>query len=118
MTGGSLGIRSGSYGSLDKQQFQNVVSPIQSARKPPKMFKDKERLFPWICKFAGRKVGMLFLCVISAAVFFWVLYVGKGFFLISLSLALSLPLEDEIVQSRLMRLGWCFFFFLQFLFGY
>ncbi|KAK4271562.1 hypothetical protein QN277_020239 [Acacia crassicarpa] len=78
MTGGSLGIRSGSYGSLDKQ-LQNGLSPIQTVRKPSKMLKDKDRLFPWICKFAGRKkVGMLFLCSISAAVFFWVLYVGKG----------------------------------------
>ncbi|ONI10447.1 hypothetical protein PRUPE_4G048000 [Prunus persica] len=81
MTGGSLGIRSGSYGSLDKQlqNNNNGVSPIQSARKPSKMLKEKERLFHWICKFAGRKkVGMLFLCLISAAVFVWVLYVGKA----------------------------------------
>jgi len=79
MSGGSLGIRSGSYGSLEKQ-LQNGLSPIQSARKPSKMLKEKEKLFHWICKFAGRKkVGMLFLCVISAAVFIWVLYVGKGF---------------------------------------
>ncbi|KAK7362840.1 hypothetical protein VNO77_04964 [Canavalia gladiata] len=70
-----VGIRSGSYGSLDKQG-QNGT-----ARKPFKMLKEKEkeRLFLWICKFAGRKkVGMLFLCLISAAVFVWVLYVGKG----------------------------------------
>ncbi|KAL9329352.1 hypothetical protein ACSQ67_004355 [Phaseolus vulgaris] len=70
-----IGIRSGSYGSLDKQ-VQNG-----SARKASKMLKEKEkeRLFLWICKFAGRKkVGMLFLCLISAAVFIWVLYVGKG----------------------------------------
>lgn len=75
-----IGIRSGSYGSLDKQ-LQNGASPIQSNRKPSKMLKEKEkeRLFLWICKFAGRKkVGMLFLCLISAAVFVWVLYVGKG----------------------------------------
>ncbi|KAK9906955.1 hypothetical protein M0R45_002570 [Rubus argutus] len=87
MTGGSLGIRSGSYGSLDKQLQNNNSSiinnngvlPIQSARKPSKMLKEKERLFHSICKFAGRKkVGMLLLCVISAAVFGWVLYVGKG----------------------------------------
>ncbi|KAJ7946985.1 Inner membrane protein oxaA [Quillaja saponaria] len=78
MSGGSLGIRSGSYGSLDKQ-LQNGLLPIQTARKPSKMFKEKETLFHWICKFAGRKkVGMLLLCVISAAVFAWVLYVGKG----------------------------------------
>ncbi|KAJ1405453.1 hypothetical protein SESBI_25807 [Sesbania bispinosa] len=85
MSGGggslSIGIRSGSYGSLDKQQ-QNGASPIQTtgtARKTSKMLKEKERLFLWMCKFAGRKkVGMLFLCLISAAVFFWVLYVAKG----------------------------------------
>ncbi|KAK2393545.1 putative hexosyltransferase MUCI70 [Trifolium repens] len=78
MSGGSLGIRSGSYGSLEKQ-LQNGLSPIQTGRKPSKMLKEKEKLFHWICKFAGRKkVGMLFLCVISAAVFVWVLYVGKG----------------------------------------
>ncbi|KAJ0017955.1 hypothetical protein Pint_10562 [Pistacia integerrima] len=84
MTGGSLGIRSGSYGSLDKQQLQNGGSllPVQQTStriKPSKMFKEKEGLVPWICKFAGRKkVGMLLLFVISAAVFVWVLYVGKG----------------------------------------
>lgn len=99
MSGGSLGlgIRSGSYGSLDKQlqpnsnnnsngnsngnsyNNYNGVFPIQTVRKPSKMLKEKERLFHWICKFAGRKkVGMLLLCVISAAVFVWVLYVGKG----------------------------------------
>lgn len=81
--GGSLGIRSGSYGSLDKQlQNGGSLLPVQqtSARtKPSKMFKEKEGLVYWICKFAGRKkVGMLLLCVISAAVFLWVLYVGKG----------------------------------------
>ncbi|EEF50857.1 conserved hypothetical protein [Ricinus communis] len=90
MTGGSLGlgIRSSSYGSLEKQfQQQNgvgvggVILPNQttSRPKPAKMLKEKERLFHWICKIVGRKkVGMLFLCIISAAVFVWVLYVGKG----------------------------------------
>ncbi|CAN4084068.1 unnamed protein product [Withania somnifera] len=43
------------------------------------MFKEKEGLFLWICKFAPRKkVGMLLLCAVSAAAFLWVLYVGKG----------------------------------------
>ncbi|CAN1129567.1 Probable hexosyltransferase MUCI70 [Linum perenne] len=89
MNGSSLGIRSGSYGSLEKPQqlqqqpYQNGgnLLPVQSTirNKPGKMFKEKERLFHWICKFAGRKkVGMLLLCVISAAVFIWVLYIGKG----------------------------------------
>ncbi|PKI51223.1 hypothetical protein CRG98_028371, partial [Punica granatum] len=93
MTGGSLGlgIRSGSYGSLQQQalllqqqQQQQNGSTFQIAqttppRKPGKMPKEKEKLAHRIYKFAGRKkVGMLFLCVISAAVFGWVLYVGKG----------------------------------------
>lgn len=84
MTTGSLGLRSsGSYGSLQQQLFQNSSSPIQTTppipRKPPKLFKEKEGLFLWICKFAPRKnVGMLLLCVVSAAAFLWVLYVGKG----------------------------------------
>ncbi|GFQ07121.1 hypothetical protein PHJA_002856200 [Phtheirospermum japonicum] len=84
--GGSLGLRSsGSYGSLQQhQQIQNGLPslPIQIStppRKPPKMLKEKEKLFHWICKFAPRKkVGMLLLCLISSAVFGWVLYVGKG----------------------------------------
>ncbi|XP_051129046.1 probable hexosyltransferase MUCI70 [Andrographis paniculata] len=84
MTTGSLGLRSsGSYGSL-QQQFQNggALPPNQGTppRKPGKMLKDKDKLlFPWICKSAPRnKVGMLLLCLVSAAVFGWVLYVGKG----------------------------------------
>jgi hypothetical protein len=99
MTGGSLGIRSGSYGSLDKQLqllqqngnggLSGVPFSMQTTgrTKPAKMFKEKESLFHWIVKFAGRKkVGMLFLCVISAAVFVWVLYVGKGMFYFSIYL--------------------------------
>lgn len=86
MTGGSLGIRSGSYGSLDKQLQNTVLLPIQvplaTRSKPSKVFKEKETLVHWICKLAGRKkVGMLLLSVISAAVFVWVVYVGKGWFI-------------------------------------
>ncbi|KAH1054961.1 hypothetical protein J1N35_033026 [Gossypium stocksii] len=84
MNGGSLGIRSGSYSSLDKKQQQNdVLLPIQTPSttktKPySKMFKDKEKLYHWACKFAGRKrVRMFILLAISAAVFVWVLYVGR-----------------------------------------
>ncbi|KAG8494472.1 hypothetical protein CXB51_011922 [Gossypium anomalum] len=81
MSGGSLGFRSGSYGSLDKQ-LQNGFLPIQvpsaTKTKPFKTFKEKETFFHWICKFAGRKkVGSLLLCAISAAIFVWVLYLGK-----------------------------------------
>lgn len=84
MTTGSLGLRSsGSYGSL--QQIQNAAFclPIQTtppvSRKPPKMLKEKDRLFHWIFKFAPRKkIGMLLLCFVSLVVFMWVLIVGKG----------------------------------------
>ncbi|XP_058201969.1 probable hexosyltransferase MUCI70 [Rhododendron vialii] len=78
----SSGIRnSGSNGSL--QQFHLLAiqtTPPLSARKAfSKMSKEKESLFHWICKFVGRKkVGMLLLCLVSAAVFGGVLYVGKG----------------------------------------
>ncbi|KAM7530667.1 hypothetical protein LguiB_034077 [Lonicera macranthoides] len=99
-TGGSLGLRSSSYGSL--QQFQmgilpivqtTTTPPLASRNKPlPKMFKEKERLFLWICKFAPRKkIGMLLLCAVSAAVFLGVLFVGKG--------------EDAQVGNSVRRMG-------------
>ncbi|KAI3466677.1 hypothetical protein Pfo_023340 [Paulownia fortunei] len=84
MTTGSLGLRSsGSYGSLQQIQNGSLWLPIQTtppiSRKPSKMLKEKERFFHWIFKFAPRKkVGMLLLCLVSLAVFMWVLIVGKG----------------------------------------
>ncbi|KAK4797900.1 hypothetical protein SAY86_030226 [Trapa natans] len=88
MTGGSLGIRSGSYGSLQQQALLQQQSPPPNGssfhipqttppRKPGKM--PKEKFIQRIFKFAGRKkVGMLFICVISAAVFGCVLSVSKS----------------------------------------
>ncbi|KAL7142684.1 hypothetical protein ABFS83_08G140200 [Erythranthe nasuta] len=84
MTTGSLGLRSsGSYGSLQPIQNGSICLPIQTtppfSRKPPKMLKEKDKLFHRIFKFAPRKkVGMLLLCLASLAVFVWVLTVGKG----------------------------------------
>lgn len=86
MTGTSLGlgIRSGSYGSLQQQLKENggfVIQPTTTAttRKASKMLKEKESFILWICKLAGNKrIGMLLICIVSAAVFFWVLYIGKG----------------------------------------
>lgn len=76
MISGSLGLRSGSYGSLQLQSNQSSVGVV---RKPQKMFKDKERFVHWFFKIAPRrKVGMLLLCAISALVFGWVVYFGKG----------------------------------------
>lgn len=79
MTGGSLGLRSGSYGSL--QQLHNPVFfqalPINSTpvsvRKNSKMLlpgaREKERRLSSVCKLASsRKVGMLLLLIISIAV--------------------------------------------------
>ncbi|KAL8103732.1 putative hexosyltransferase MUCI70 isoform X1 [Apium graveolens] len=75
MISGSLGLRSGSYGSL---QLQSNQSSVVAGRKPQKMFKDKERFVHWFFKVAPlRKVGMLLLCAISALVFGWVVYFGK-----------------------------------------
>ncbi|KAM0048835.1 hypothetical protein Hdeb2414_s0008g00278981 [Helianthus debilis subsp. tardiflorus] len=90
MTSGSLGLRSSSYGSLlqHQQQFQNggvfiqqkanQSTPPIASRKPSKMFV-KENMLLWIFKLAHRKkVGMMFLCLVSLAAMLWVLYVGKG----------------------------------------
>ncbi|CAL9084580.1 unnamed protein product [Musa textilis] len=88
MTGGSLGLRSGSYGSL-QPQLQNGVAvfptqlPPILVRKTSRMSlsgsREKERILPRIFKFAGRrKVGMLLLLVASAAVLSFVSVVSKG----------------------------------------
>ncbi|XP_074272214.1 putative hexosyltransferase MUCI70 [Silene latifolia] len=88
MSGGSLGLglRTGSYGSL--QQINSLLpnhslspspSPPFINRKQAKMLKEKEKVYYWLCKAIGRKkVGMLFLALVSTAVFVWVVYVGKG----------------------------------------
>lgn len=90
MTGGSLGQRTSSYGSLQQQQqLQNSVAllPIQTTPVPRKQGKmllsasrEKERFLHRICKFAGRRrVGMLLLVVVSVVVFMSVLSaVNKG----------------------------------------
>lgn len=73
-----MGLRTGSYGSLQSQLQSGAALPIQStslsARKPPKMFplgsREKEKILPWIFKLCGkRKVGMLLLLIASVAVF-------------------------------------------------
>ncbi|XP_076885024.1 putative hexosyltransferase MUCI70 [Bidens hawaiensis] len=88
MTSGSLGQRSSSYGSLtqnggvfSQQKANQSTPPVNNTRKALKMFgnKDKESVFMWIFKFVHRKkVGMMFLCLVSIAAMLWVLYVGKG----------------------------------------
>ncbi|KAL5989871.1 hypothetical protein ACLOJK_010766 [Asimina triloba] len=78
MTGASLGLRTGSYGSLQQQAANGVVLPIQTAfvnaRKHGKLSlpgsRDKDKFLPWICKITvRRKVGMFFLLVFSGAIF-------------------------------------------------
>lgn len=74
-----MGQRASSYGSLQSiQQHTSVVLPIYTTpplapRKPPKMLlpgsRDKEKLLPRICKFAGRRrVGMFLLLIVSVVV--------------------------------------------------
>ncbi|CAL9049910.1 probable hexosyltransferase MUCI70 [Musa acuminata AAA Group] len=86
MNGGSLGLRSGSYGSLQQQLQNGAALPTQSpplpVRKTSKMSlsgsRDKEKILPRIFKFAGRrKVGMLLLLVASAAVLSFISAVTK-----------------------------------------
>lgn len=76
MTGGSLGLRTGSYGSL-QQQVQNGKLHAQTSflsRKPSKMLlsgsREKERVLPFICRYLGRKrVGMFILFVFAFLAF-------------------------------------------------
>lgn len=89
MTGGAIGLRTGSYGSL-QQQPQNGISYIQTTsglvRKPSKMLlsssREKEKLRPFICRcFGRRKVAMLLLVVLALLVFiFGSFTVNKGLF--------------------------------------
>ncbi|KAL6999513.1 hypothetical protein U1Q18_000673 [Sarracenia purpurea var. burkii] len=75
MTGVSLGLRTGSFGSL--QPAQNGVFQSQNSilvRKPSKMFlsgtREKERFLPVICRYLGRsKVGMLILVAFALLAF-------------------------------------------------
>nr|XP_004297916.2 PREDICTED: uncharacterized protein LOC101306424 [Fragaria vesca subsp. vesca] len=79
MTGGSLGLRTGSYGSLQLQQAQNGFppnlqpSPLPITRKPSKLLlasREKERVLPCIWRVLGRKkVIMLLLVVLGLLVF-------------------------------------------------
>ncbi|XP_020223751.1 uncharacterized protein LOC109805890 isoform X2 [Cajanus cajan] len=71
MTGVSLGVRTGSYGSL---QLQNGnVSPLL-VRRPSKALlfnpREKERGFPFICRLLGRgKVAMLLMLGLALCLF-------------------------------------------------
>ncbi|CAN4078932.1 unnamed protein product [Withania somnifera] len=73
------------------------------------MFKEKEGLFLWICKFAPRrKVGMLLLCAVSAAVFLWVLCLAKGEdaqALISMNSRVFPPETGQIRRIDLIKLN-------------
>lgn len=120
MNGGSLGLRSGSYGSLQQQLQNGAALPTQSpplpVRKTSKMSlsgsRDKEKILPRIFKFAGRrKVGMLLLLVASAAVLSFISAVTKGlaFLLFFLIYKLSHALRLIIVwrsYRHISEFGW------------
>lgn len=68
-----MGLRTGSYGSL-QQQIQNGFLQTAQARKPPKMLlsssREKEKVLPFICRYMGRRrVAMLLLVVLALLVF-------------------------------------------------
>lgn len=75
MTGGSLGLRSGSYGSL--QHLQNGSfhpQPQYVVRKPSKMLpsgsREKEKIFPFRCRvLCSTRAGMLILVIFASLVF-------------------------------------------------
>lgn len=75
MTGGSLGLRTGSYGSLQQQQMPNVGLQAQNfivVRKPPRMSlsgsREKERFLPFIFRhLARRNIAMLILVITAFA---------------------------------------------------
>ncbi|OAY78678.1 hypothetical protein ACMD2_02187 [Ananas comosus] len=85
MSGGSVGLRSASYGSLQQMAHNNSNGsaaelpipspspPLAARSKPSKTLlsgsREKERFLQWICKIVcRRKVGMLLLLAVSAAV--------------------------------------------------
>lgn len=72
MTGGSLGLRTGSYGTLQQLPQNGSFSPqnLFPHRKPSRASlsssREKERYLPCLCKCLGRrKVGMLILVVFA-----------------------------------------------------
>lgn len=87
MTGGSLGLRTGSYGSLQQHNgFSNFQPTPILVRKSSKLLfsssREKEKLRPLLCRFFGRrKVAMLLLVVLALFVFvFGSFIVNRGLF--------------------------------------
>lgn len=76
MTGGSLGLRTGSYGSLPQQQTTNGVVRAQNfivVRKPAKLSlsgsREKERLMPYILRHLVRRNVIMVILLITAFAF-------------------------------------------------
>ncbi|WOH02982.1 hypothetical protein DCAR_0522372 [Daucus carota subsp. sativus] len=76
MTGGPLGLRTGSYGSLPQQQTTNGVARGQNfivVRKPAKMSlsgsREKERLFSYILRQLVRRNVVMVILLITAFAF-------------------------------------------------
>lgn len=100
MTLKSLGLRTGSYGSLQLQQSNGVLQNHTSyvfPRKSSKVLlssyreKERERCIPFICRYLCRgKVGMVILVVFALLVF------ASGFFTVNKGWLIS-PLSPVIV---------------------
>lgn len=76
MTGGSLGLRTGSYGSLLQQQSTNGLVRAKNfivVRKPAKMSlsgsREKEKLFPYILRHLVRRNVVMVILLITAFAF-------------------------------------------------
>lgn len=84
MAAASFGLRSGSYGSLH-QPLQAGAFPatqpilLRRATRSLSGIREREKILPRIYKFVGRrKVGVLLLLMISAALLSFVSVISRG----------------------------------------
>ncbi|KAK4751625.1 hypothetical protein SAY87_005107 [Trapa incisa] len=111
MSGALIGLRTGSYGSLQQVHLPNGVSHNQSGllRKPSKValssWREKERLISLLCRYLGRrKVAMLLLVVLALLVFvFGSFTVDKG--LVLLPCVFKMTLVFSSGHCHLLKLG-------------
>lgn len=105
MTAASLGLRSGSYGSLH-QQLQNgafsATQPILLRRASRSLsgIREREKTLHRIYKFVGRrKVGILLMLMISVTVLSFVSVISRGQLRYLLFLVINLIQNCRLVIS-------------------
>lgn len=124
MTGGSLGLRTGSYASLHLQlqngALQNsATSPLvhKASKTNLSSTRERERVIPLCCRYFGRRrVAMLLLFILALLVFvFGSFAVSRGLFFsisllicwviaqLSVGIFLNLLVDDCSVGPSLIR---------------